>query len=406
MEDLFLHVFVVAPCIKWLTSKDRPWNRKSVYPGVTLAIAALAFIAVNQLQREEMNLYEHFGLTPSATKGEVSAAYRRLAVKYHPDKNPEPEAKQQFDKIRELHEVLSNGKKRETYCRFGDFSTTGEIDKSHFWDVLFVAVIMAAIPVFFGHLYTFRKDSQTARKIFMAYVAMTFCLEMLLRFGNDTELNLWWVPGFGSMVPFEKVKALQGLIPIVLNGVLLLCSELHTDTEALIEQLAIFTLQTHLDLVDRADKVVCQAEASYGLKKLATEGKEEEPNGKDREGGDTQKKTENYEEDTSDDDRENEADWWKAVQQRDISLKSPPLSGFDVASFVESLKEGKKKDWLKTRGKQLTAFIQVRKNASDSSSGMTLASAFFFLIIVLKYYWFVSSGEPETPEVTVENNPA
>ena len=52
--------------------------------------------------------YNILGLTPSATQDEIKSAYRKLAIKYHPDKNKEPGAEDQFKKISEAYQVLSN----------------------------------------------------------------------------------------------------------------------------------------------------------------------------------------------------------------------------------------------------------------------------------------------------------
>tara|TARA_B100001094_G_scaffold67725_1_gene63876 strand:+ start:209 stop:670 length:462 start_codon:yes stop_codon:yes gene_type:complete len=52
--------------------------------------------------------YNILGLTPSATQDEIKSAYRKLAIKYHPDKNKELDAEDKFKKISEAYQVLSN----------------------------------------------------------------------------------------------------------------------------------------------------------------------------------------------------------------------------------------------------------------------------------------------------------
>lgn len=60
--------------------------------------------------------YEILGVSPNATFEEIKKAYRNLAFKYHPDKNPEdPSAELMFKKINEAYSVLSNGQSRKAY---------------------------------------------------------------------------------------------------------------------------------------------------------------------------------------------------------------------------------------------------------------------------------------------------
>ena len=64
--------------------------------------------------------YEVLGAGRGASGAELKKAYRRLAMKYHPDRNPtNPEAEANFKEIKEAHEVLSDADKRAAYDRFG-----------------------------------------------------------------------------------------------------------------------------------------------------------------------------------------------------------------------------------------------------------------------------------------------
>ncbi|NTV92993.1 MAG: molecular chaperone DnaJ [Chlorobiaceae bacterium] len=64
--------------------------------------------------------YEVLGLSRSATKDEIKKAYRKLAMQYHPDKNPDnKDAEEHFKEVNEAYEVLSNDDKRRRYDQFG-----------------------------------------------------------------------------------------------------------------------------------------------------------------------------------------------------------------------------------------------------------------------------------------------
>ena len=64
--------------------------------------------------------YEVLEVSRSASGDEIKRAYRKLAVKYHPDKNPgDQQAEEKFKEIGEAYDVLIDPEKRSAYDRFG-----------------------------------------------------------------------------------------------------------------------------------------------------------------------------------------------------------------------------------------------------------------------------------------------
>jgi molecular chaperone DnaJ len=70
--------------------------------------------------------YEVLGVSKTASPDEIKKAYRKIAIKYHPDKNPDdPSAEDKFKEAAEAYEVLSNADKKQRYDQYGHQGVNG-----------------------------------------------------------------------------------------------------------------------------------------------------------------------------------------------------------------------------------------------------------------------------------------
>ena len=106
------------------------------------------------------NYYEVLGITKDASQDDVKRAYRKLALKWHPDKNPDnPAAEERFKEASEAYSILGDKQKRSEYDMFGQRGPSREWDpfagfRSHFGSDIF--------EEFFGRRHTAGQSRQHA----------------------------------------------------------------------------------------------------------------------------------------------------------------------------------------------------------------------------------------------------
>lgn len=82
--------------------------------------------------------YKILGIQKGAADEDIKKAYRKQALKWHPDKNKAANAEEKFKEIAEAYEVLSDPKKREIYDQYGEEGNTGV----HFLTICLSAVVL------------------------------------------------------------------------------------------------------------------------------------------------------------------------------------------------------------------------------------------------------------------------
>ena len=70
--------------------------------------------------------YKILGITKGASEDDVRKAYRKMALRYHPDKNKSAGAEEKFKEVAEAYEVLSDKKKRDIYDNYGEEGLKGQ----------------------------------------------------------------------------------------------------------------------------------------------------------------------------------------------------------------------------------------------------------------------------------------
>lgn len=74
-----------------------------------------------------IDYYKVLGIEKGASEDDIKKAYRKMALKYHPDKNKSPNAEEKFKQVAEAYEVLSDPKKKEIYDMYGEEGLKGGV---------------------------------------------------------------------------------------------------------------------------------------------------------------------------------------------------------------------------------------------------------------------------------------
>lgn len=133
--------------------------------------------------------YEVLGVNRDASEAELKSAYRKLAIKYHPDKNPDNKAaEEKFKEAAEAYEVLQDSKKRQIYDQFGHQGLEG----AGFSGFRGFEDIFSSFGGIFEDLFGFssgnRSHSRTQRGSDLRYdLSLSF---MEAAFGTEKEINL------------------------------------------------------------------------------------------------------------------------------------------------------------------------------------------------------------------------
>lgn len=113
-------VYLYKTFPKLASTNEAKQKRDLAYLLIFLYTFGMLFTLAMTFQDLPMNYYQYFGANcQDLDLGQLKRLFRRLSLVYHPDKNPDPEAVDNFMRLRAAYDTLIDDKKRELYNRIG-----------------------------------------------------------------------------------------------------------------------------------------------------------------------------------------------------------------------------------------------------------------------------------------------
>jgi hypothetical protein len=173
------------------------------------------------------NYYSLLGVTRSSNPLEIKRAFKKLSLQLHPDKNPSPDAANQFDRAKKAYDTLMDMEFREVYNKFGEpgIKSNKRYDETQF--LLEVAIYYVSYGMM-AFLLTWGKKSGEARNWTLTGLMAMLVVEVAVMTSQKNPIPEWLAP---TLTEYDVVWLLHSLFPAFMNGCRSLGSYLYVDLE-------------------------------------------------------------------------------------------------------------------------------------------------------------------------------
>lgn len=197
------------------------------------------------MQQRGPNYYHLLSVTRSSNPLEIKRAYKRLSLQLHPDKNPSPDAVEQFDNIKQAYDTLMDLEFRDVYNKFGKegLKNNKRYDETHF--LLETAIYYVAYGMLAFMLTLGKKTGEARNWIFTGLLAM-MVTEVVIMTSAKNPFPAWMFP---QMTEHDFVLLMKSLFPAFMNGCRSLGAFLYVDMDAQTRQLLLALQEQNKDVL-------------------------------------------------------------------------------------------------------------------------------------------------------------
>jgi len=197
------------------------------------------------MQQQGPNYYTMLGVNRSSNPLEIKRAFKKLSLQLHPDKNPSPDANDQFDRVKQAYDVLMDLEFREVYNKFGaaGIKANKRFDETSF--LLEVAIYYVSYGMM-CFILTLGKRSGDARNWILTGLMSMMVIEVAVMTSQKNPIPDWLAP---RLTEHDTVWLMHTLFPAFMNGCRSLGSYLYVDLEAQTRQFLLALNEQNKDIL-------------------------------------------------------------------------------------------------------------------------------------------------------------
>ena len=197
------------------------------------------------MQDRGPNYYAMLDVTRTSSPLDIKRAYKRMSLELHPDKNPSPDATEQFNNVKQAYDVIMDLELREVYNKFGKegIKSNKRYDETQF--LLETAIYYVSYGMI-AFLLTMGKKSGEARNWTLTGLMAMLVVEVALMTSQTNPLPTWLFP---TVTEHEVVWLLHSLFPAFMNGCRSLGAYLFVDLDAQTRMLLLALQEQNKDIL-------------------------------------------------------------------------------------------------------------------------------------------------------------
>lgn len=228
LSGFFFYLFIVHPATAWILRPGRFGRKKGVLYAIIFLACLAAIKTGTSLCAKGPNYYSLLGVTRDSNPLEIKRVYRKLSLQIHPDKNPSPNASDEFEAIKQAYDVLMDMERREVYNKFGEDGVLLDkrFDESQFFMELGVFYITWGM---LAYVLTLGKKCGDARQWTFTGLIVMLVVEISVITNQSNPLPSSIFP---TWTEYELVWLLHSLFPAFMNGCRSLGSYLYVDVDS------------------------------------------------------------------------------------------------------------------------------------------------------------------------------